>query len=99
LGWFANHVWYSVALYVLSAIGLTFLIVFLRDREHWWALIPGGIMTVVGLSFLIADSAVQYVAPIALIVMGVWVLVRQFTHKQEEQPESIEAENENELVE
>jgi len=56
-------------------------------------------MTVVGLSFLIADSAVQYVAPIALIVMGVWVLVRQFTHKQEEQPESIEAENENELVE
>lgn len=40
---------------MLAAIGVGFLAVYLRDRRHWWALIPGGIL--VTLSVLTALSA------------------------------------------
>jgi hypothetical protein len=29
---------------VLGGIGLAFLLVYLRQREHWWAVIPAGVM-------------------------------------------------------
>ena len=72
--------------YVMFAIAIPFFAVYARNPRQWWALIPGGIMGIIGLSFLIAESAAQYVAPIALIVAGAWVLVRQFTRKEREQP-------------
>jgi hypothetical protein len=56
-----------------------FLVVYARDRNLWWSLIPGGIMAVIGLSFLLAEAAIEYVAAVALILVGVWLLVRQFT--------------------
>lgn len=37
-----------IATYVLTAIALPFLIVFLRDRQQWWALIPAYVMLVIG---------------------------------------------------
>jgi hypothetical protein len=36
-------------------------------------------MAVIGLSFLLAEAAIEYVAAVALILVGVWLLVRQFT--------------------
>lgn len=38
-----------VAPYVLTAVALPFLIVFLADRRQWWALIPAYILLAVGL--------------------------------------------------
>jgi hypothetical protein len=38
-----------VALYVLTAIALPFLAVYLRDRAQWWALIPAYVLIAVGL--------------------------------------------------
>jgi hypothetical protein len=67
-----------VPAYVLFAVALPFFIVYFRDRANWWALIPGGIMAIVGFSFLISASAAEYILPIALILGGVWLLLRNF---------------------
>lgn len=71
-----------VPAYVMFAIAIPFLLVYLRDRANWWALIPAGIMAVIGFSFLIAESAVQYVLPVVFILAGVWILARQFIVKE-----------------
>src|SRR5512145_796519 len=39
---------------LFAAGGIIFLYVFLRDHNHWWALIPG--MTLLGLGILIASG-------------------------------------------
>ena len=77
-----------VPAYVMFAIAIPFFVVYVRNTKQWWALIPGGIMAVIGLSFLIAEAAVQYVAPVALVLVGVWILVRQFTRKEPVGPEA-----------
>ena len=74
--------------YVLFAIAIPFFVVYARDPKQWWPLIPGGIMAVIGLIFLIAEAAVQYVAPAVLVLVGVWILVRQFTRREPTEPET-----------
>lgn len=68
-----------VPAYVMFAIAIPFFVVYARDPKKWWPLIPGGIMAVIGISFLIAEASVEYVVPVVLILAGVWILVRQFT--------------------
>jgi hypothetical protein len=73
-----------IAAYVLFAIAIPFFVVYARDSKKWWALIPGGITAVIGLSFLIAEDAAQYIAPAVLIIAGAWVVVRAITGKRSE---------------
>jgi hypothetical protein len=68
--------------YVLLAIALPFFVVFARNLKHWWALIPGGILALIGLSFLLATAAVQVVGAAALIVAGIVILVLQLVRKK-----------------
>jgi hypothetical protein len=78
--------------YVMFAIAIPFFVVYLRNSGHWWALIPAGIMSVIGLSFFIAEAAVSYIGPVILIAAGVWIVVRQFGRKEPaEQGQPIEA--------
>ena len=70
-----------VPAYINLAIAAPFFVVYIRNKENWWALIPGGIMAVIGLAFLMSEGFVQYVVPAVLITAGVWILVRQFTGK------------------
>lgn len=63
-----------VAAYVVFAIALPFLYVYVRNRRHWWALIPGGIAAAVGVGLLVAGVA--YVIPTLMIVVGIYLLVR-----------------------
>jgi hypothetical protein len=71
-----------VPAYILIVISIPFFAVYARDTKQWWPLIPGGITAIVGLSFLIAEAAVQFVVPAVLIIAGIWVLFRQFRNKE-----------------
>jgi hypothetical protein len=68
--------------YVLFAIAIPFFVVFARNPREWWSLIPGGILAVIGLSFLLATAAIQVVGAVVLIVAGVLVLVLQLIRKK-----------------
>jgi hypothetical protein len=77
-----------VAAYVVLAIAIPFFVIYARDRRQWWALIPGGVLAMLGLSFgtwlpwhsvrssLIAGDATKVSAALVLLVAGVWTLVR-----------------------
>jgi hypothetical protein len=71
-----------VPAYVLIAVSIPFFVAYVRNTKQWWPLIPGGITAIVGVSFLIAEAAVQYIAPALLIIAGIFVLVWQFTKKE-----------------
>lgn len=76
-----------VASYVLFAITLAFLYVYLRNRRNWWALIPAGILGAVGLGLLIAGGAGQFILAFVLVAIGAWVLARGLRGRG--QPEQI----------
>jgi putative Mn2+ efflux pump MntP len=77
-----------VPAYVLFAIAIPFFVVYARDPTQWWPLIPGGILAVIGLSFLVAEAAVQYIGPAVLVLVGVWILVRAFARKEPTAPDA-----------
>ena len=41
---------------ILFAVALPFLVVFLHNRENWWALIPAGVLALVGFVFLFTGA-------------------------------------------
>ncbi len=67
--------------YVMFAIAIPFFVVYGRNTKQWWALIPAGILTVIGIVFFISEAAVQYIGAVLLVVTGLWILVRVFTRK------------------
>jgi hypothetical protein len=46
----------AIPLYVLSSIGLPFLLVYLLNRENWWALIPAWVMFSIGIMVFLIDA-------------------------------------------
>jgi hypothetical protein len=60
----------------LTAItmGLGFCLIWLLERKHWWALIPGGILVLAGVGSSLALSRLW---PIILIGLGVYLLYDQ----------------------
>jgi len=67
-----------VAAYVMIAIAIPFFAVYLWNRQNWWALIPGGILLIIGFAFLVAEAAVEIILPAVLILVGIGILLRQF---------------------
>jgi hypothetical protein len=59
-------------------LGLGFCTIWFFERRHWWALIPGGILTVAGLSTLIVIGRFW---PLILIALGVYLLYEQSRRK------------------
>lgn len=85
-----------VPAYVMFAIAIPFLFVYARNRKNWWALIPGGVLIVIGLAFLIAEAALEFILPVVFIILGIGILMRVFTRKEipEAEVPSVESETE-----
>jgi signal transduction histidine kinase len=64
----------------LFSIGLPFLLIYLIDRRMWWALIPGGILSVLALITFVSGGAVsgQIVAAIMLFGLAAVFAVLRF---------------------
>jgi hypothetical protein len=67
--------------YIMFAIAIPFFVVYGFNTKQWWALIPGGILTIIGIVFFISETAVQYIGAVLLVITGLWILVRVFTRK------------------
>jgi len=74
--------------YVMFAVAVPFFVVYARNPKQRWPLIPGGIMGVIGVSFLLAEAATEYVVPVVLLIAGTWMIVRQFTAKEPTEPDA-----------
>jgi hypothetical protein len=67
-----------VPAYVMFTIAIPFFAVYLWNRQHWWALIPGGVLLIVSFAFLFAEAAAELIVPAVLILVGIGILLRQF---------------------
>jgi hypothetical protein len=75
--------------YIMFAIAIPFFVVYSFNTKQWWALIPGGILTIIGgTAIFIAGAAVQYIGAILLVIAGLWILIRTFTRKEVAEPEA-----------
>ncbi|HTP06856.1 MAG TPA: hypothetical protein VMP08_01300 [Anaerolineae bacterium] len=54
----------------LFSIGLPFLLIYLVDRRLWWALIPGGVLTVIALITWVSGGAVSGQVITAIMFFG-----------------------------
>jgi hypothetical protein len=61
--------------YVMFAIAIPFFFVYFRNRKLWWALIPGGVLAAIGIAFLIAEAALDYIGAVVLLLVGGAILV------------------------
>ena len=73
--------------YVMFAIAIPFLVVYTRNPKQWWPLIPGGILAVIGASFLAAEAAIEYILPAGLIIAGIWIVARQLLRGEQNEPD------------
>jgi len=67
-----------IATYVLTAIALPFLVVFLRNRDQWWALIPAYVLLIVGVMVGLSGLMVltdQFVPAYVLIAIALPFIV------------------------
>jgi hypothetical protein len=82
-----------VSAYVMLASAIPFFVIYAWDRRRWWALIPGVVLTALGLAFafwlswrsvrasLVAGRAGEYIIALALLVIGVSILARTLVAK------------------
>lgn len=60
----------------------------LTSETHWWGLIPGGIITLVGAISFFGEEGWRILSwwPLILVGIGLYVLVRVFTHREDKEP-------------
>ncbi len=78
------------AAYIMLVVAAPFFAIYIRNPKQWWPLIPGGILAVLGLFFLLAENLLQIVPAVVLLLVGTWILVRQFTRRGMPRPDEPE---------
>lgn len=82
-----------VPAYVMFAVALPFAFVFVTDNSQRWALIPASILAIVGLGFLFAFDAIQYVMPVLLILAGLILVLILVFRRESSSSSSSDADN------
>ena len=60
-----------VGAFVMLAIGIPFLVVYLVNRKNWWALIPAGVVLLIAAIILISSQAnAEIVAPLIMFAIA-----------------------------
>jgi hypothetical protein len=67
--------------YVFLSIALPFFVVYANNPSQWWPLIPGGIMGLMGVIFLMTGELFGFVVPVLIIIAGVLILGRQLIRR------------------
>lgn len=76
-------------------VAITLLTAVFTSKTHWWALIPGGIMALIGLAVLYgglfanALTLLGSLWPVVLIILGVAILFGARKAQQGKQPEKV----------
>lgn len=73
---------FAIPAYIMFAIAIPFLFVFLVNRSQRWALIPGGILAALGFGFFTGTDLGRYVIPAVLVVAGGWLLYQSLIKKE-----------------
>lgn len=74
---------------ILISLGLAFISIyaFMGRRRHWWPLIPGGILIILGILILLvaedilpltATQTFNIILAATLILVGIWLIIRRF---------------------
>jgi hypothetical protein len=66
-----------VPAYVMFSIAIPFIFIYIRNPREWWPLIPGGVMGVIGMAFLLSERSTRIITPILVIAIGVFIIMRQ----------------------
>ncbi len=73
--------------FALLAAALPFWLIYIGGRQHWWALIPAGVFSIVGVILLLVFSVLRHAdanifiilnAALAVIFLTAWLAVRRF---------------------
>jgi len=65
-----------VAMFILLSFALAFLVVFIANRRNWWALIPAGVLAVVGMGVSPLAVSLHLIWAASLIGLGVFIILR-----------------------
>lgn len=82
LGGDGQEAGFFLLIFGLGFVSITVLSAIFTDETHWWAMIPGGILFAIGLAvlfggiFLAIVTALGRLWPLALIVVGLYIIIR-----------------------
>jgi hypothetical protein len=58
---------------ILGSIGLSFVLIYLNDRLHWWALVPGGLLISLGIGSIVESFDPTWVDSGSVLFIGLGI--------------------------